>query len=721
MRIARQVYWHYRRRSSRLASSVKSLREKETHSTKAWGLTETKSVKKKQFIQVPLTMSMTNRRIRKPLVSAIGLLALIGFSSAYGAPMTLKSVAQKAVVSNPEVLAKYHLFEASEGELEAVTSAMLPHVDLIASKGREDLNQPTIRGRFNESTQTLQLTQLLWDGLGSWYQKRQFDHARLVRLYEFFDASENAALEVSRAYFDVLRYRRLVELAEGNYVQHRSVYEQIEAKVKAGVGRRVDFEQASGRLALAESNLVVEISNLHDVSARFQRLVGEPPGKEMEAPALLAGGTPATVKQALEVAYTSNSQVRAAVENVRASAYARDARRGAYQPKVEFRLREDRGSDLNGISGKTRNHVAELLLNFNLFNGFGDVGRVDQASELYHAARDQRDKACRDVRQTLEIAYNDVRKLIEQKKYLEQHRLSVEKARDAYRKQFDIGQRSLLDLLDTENELFQAQRAEVNADLDLATAYARVHAGEGKILQVLGLSTIKNELSGETKDWAAGEESPEQCPPDPVVTYVSNKDQLNERATEMTREKVKIMLDAIAARKDSQGDTLLAPVAVAPVRGAPNAIANGGSNSAYVVVAPVPGTASPVAPGAGKAIGDALNEWANAWMSRDTERYLGYYSPTFLVADGRRREAWMRDRRAVLSKSEEIRVVLSSRVIEVRDASHAFTRFHQRYSSKGYSDEVEKTLDWQMIDGRWLIVAENGTPSPATQKPGQMH
>ena len=72
---------------------------------------------------------------------------------------------------------------------------------------------------------------------------------------------------------------KLVALAEENYVQHRSVFEQIQRKVQAGAGRRVDFEQASGRLALAESNLLTETANLHDVSARYQRIVGEtPPG-----------------------------------------------------------------------------------------------------------------------------------------------------------------------------------------------------------------------------------------------------------------------------------------------------------------------------------------------------------------------------------------------------------------------------------------------------------
>ncbi len=85
------------------------------------------------------------------------------------------------------------------------------------------------------------------------------------------------------------------------------------------------------------------------------------------------------------------------------------------------------------------------------------------------------------------IAHNDLKKLAEQIEYLDLHQLATEKARDAYRKQFDIGQRTLLDLLDTENELFDARRAYVNALHDQAYAHARTQAGMGKLLGIINI------------------------------------------------------------------------------------------------------------------------------------------------------------------------------------------------------------------------------------------
>ena len=116
-------------------------------------------------------------------------------------------------------------------------------------------------------------------------------------------------------------------------------------------------------------------------------------------------------------------------------------------------------------------------MTWNLFNGMSDINQISQYSQKLNAAHDQRDKVCRDIRQNLAIAYNDIWKLTEQLHFLEQHQLAIEKAKGAYQKQFEIGQRTLLDLLDTENELYTAKRSYVSAEYDLLTAYARTMAG----------------------------------------------------------------------------------------------------------------------------------------------------------------------------------------------------------------------------------------------------
>jgi adhesin transport system outer membrane protein len=78
--------------------------------------------------------------------------------------------------------------------------------------------------------------------------------------------------------------------------------------------------------------------------------------------------------------------------------------------------------------------------------------------------------------------------LSDQLVYLNQHRLSTEKLREGYRQQFDIGQRTLLDMLNSQNEYFEATRSYINARYNQATAQARTLAGMGQLVSALGVN-----------------------------------------------------------------------------------------------------------------------------------------------------------------------------------------------------------------------------------------
>ncbi len=422
-------------------------------------------------------------------------LLLAGSVGAQALPEPLVKAAQKAVVTNPEVQARWREFTGAVADRDAATAGYKPQVDLTLGVGREWKDYPgaTPVGSDTEYTRTggeVRLTQMLFDGMFTRNEVKRLGYAKLVRYYELLESAENISLEAVRAYADVARRTELVEEARANYLEHKSTSMQIEQKAGAGVGRRVDLEQANGRLALAESNLLTEISNLHDVSARYLRIMGEKPPIKM--PSLPEGlklkGIPATAVEAMQAGLPGNPTINAAYENVRSTKWNVESRKSAYWPRLDFRIRNSWGRNIDGVEGRQSDKVAELVLNYNLYRGGYDQAREKQAVEYQFQARDLQEKACRDVRQTLAIAYQDVLKLNEQLGYLDTHRLSTEKAMQAYRQQCDINQRTLLDLLDTQNELFEANRAYINARYDEIIAQARTLASMGKLTPTLGVS-----------------------------------------------------------------------------------------------------------------------------------------------------------------------------------------------------------------------------------------
>jgi adhesin transport system outer membrane protein len=473
------------------------------------------------------------------------LAATLALALALAAPLAqaqansaLKASVEKALGTSPEVNARFNAWLAAGDATDAARAGFRPRVDLDA---RVAQNRDRITGRNPENQSLshngvgLTLTQLLWDGLATSGEVERLNHDRMARYFELLDATEQTALEAARAHLDVQRFRRLVQLAEDNYVQLRYAYLQIQSRVRAGVGRGVDLEQAAARVALAESNLGTEVANLHDVTARYLRIVGEAPAANLPKVESQAKALPATGYAAMAIALRDNAAISASIESLRAAREAARSREGGYQPRVEARLRGAAGRNLDGVQDQKRDTTAEIVLNWNLYNGGADQARVRQAARLVDQAADLRDKICRDTRQTAGIAFNDTRKLVEQLAYLDRNVIAIEKARDAYRQQFDIGQRSLLDLLNAENELFTARRAYANAESDLAVAEMRALAAMGKLMPQLGISR-NTALPNEDAGWKAGDDLPTRCPTLTAEVVTTPRAELDAQAQRLLQE-----------------------------------------------------------------------------------------------------------------------------------------------------------------------------------------
>jgi adhesin transport system outer membrane protein len=253
--------------------------------------------------------------------------------------------------------------------------------------------------------------------------------------------------------------------------------------------------------------------------------------------------------------------------------------------------------------------------------------------------------------------------------YLDQHQLSIEKARDAYRQQFDIGQRSLLDLLDTENELFQAKRSFIAAEYDLLYAYARTHASMGSLYSALGITQQDAGSLPEMKN-NDNDNIAQNCPLETTDMYVVNKDALNARANEQ-------IAQAPAA-------SVKTPMAVSAAPATQNLSA---SKTAVL---------------------NGLQKWRDAWVGMNPQNYFDMYSKKYTS-----RESWKAARKARLLGAQKISLNLTDIKVVIADDKHMTTSFRQDYQSASYKDVLEKTLYWEEIGGTWLIVNEtvDGPPN----------
>jgi len=447
---------------------------------------------------------------------------------AYAAPYRVQDAAGKAVQSNPEVQLKWHQFKASLQEREITWGRYLPTLDVIYGVGREHrdspLYNPAGERRYNFNSSKVTLRENLFEGFATMHDTKRLEHASMVRFYEMLDMSESAAFEATKAYIDVWRFRQLVAFAQENYATHRVIYDKIRDRAESGVGRRVDLETAAGRLALAESNLLTETSNLHDVTARFQRIVGTLPPADMEAPptALLTKELPKARGDAINRSFEKSPQLKAAFENILSAMRNIKVQQGGYYPRVDAYAEAFHEKNSGGYDGITDGTTYGVTVSWNLFRGFQDQSRERKAAEEKYQALDTREKVCREVRQNTSMAFNDHLRLSEQLQYLDQHQLSSDKAREAFRRQFDIGQRTLLDVLDTENEYYTARRDYLNGENDLAIAQAKYQATSGNLLNVLSLKNL--DMTPPNPETTPDEDMLTTCPPEPIALQIPDKE-----------------------------------------------------------------------------------------------------------------------------------------------------------------------------------------------------
>lgn len=407
---------------------------------------------------------------------------------ARGAPSSLADTVRVAIEHNPEVQAAWNGFRAAGHDVGVARGNFLPSVDVSAGVGVED-RQHDREGSYDTRFAELTLSQMLWDGLATQSEVEHLNRARLVRYHELLGASEEVALEAARAYLDVKRHRDLVDLAQENYRKHQRVFRQVEERVRSGAGRGVDLEQIRGRVALAESNLMTEASNLHDVSARYLRVVGQLPAEQLASPPELDERLPPSVSEAVKLAYQGNPEFHAAIADIEASRAEQQGTRSAFQPRLDLQARTgtyDSSDGSHDVFGRRDRHTIELVASMNLYRGGSDLASFQAATERVEQTASRRDHVCHNVRQTTQVAYNDTQRLREQMQYLDDHRQSIDRVREAYQQQFDIGERTLLDVLDSENEYFEASRAYLNARYDAVLADARTLAAMGELTPALG-------------------------------------------------------------------------------------------------------------------------------------------------------------------------------------------------------------------------------------------
>lgn len=417
------------------------------------------------------------------------LLANIGNSHA----MELTPTIEDAIIHNPEYREKIKIYQGAQADLDGAEGDWYPTIDLAAGVGLEEIERENSSTSLTRKEASIRLTENLFQGFRTENEIDRYQARLDASIYTSEAMANQIALDMTEAYLNLLKEQELLMLEEENQKTHERILDQIMQRSEAGIGNQVEVDQAKARLALASSNLMAAKNNHQDALARFQRVLGRMPDNDLIKPEY-EFQFPEKLVEAIDIAMLNHPTLRSANADIAEAQAQHRTAKSSFYPRLDLEIEKTFDEDINGVEGKNHNFQAMLRARYNLYNGGKDSAQLESTSVAVQQAAEIRNNARRQTIENLKYAWNARNYVGGQLEYVKQHIKLTYETLEGYRKQFSLGRRSLLDLLNTEDEYNSALRTLVTSETDYMVAEYRILNGMGTLLETLQVNVKFDEV-----------------------------------------------------------------------------------------------------------------------------------------------------------------------------------------------------------------------------------
>ncbi|WP_138518549.1 TolC family protein [Limnobacter alexandrii] len=645
-------------------------------------------------VSMPAAWAQENQDI--PAVQAPVPTETTATAAADSPPNPLQESVIKGLQNSPALDADVHALEAQMEEANVVFGTLLPTVDARGSAGRERTRIEDADTRtYNANSYGIEARQNLYNGFASQARYLAAYSGAMQSYYRYLNKANQVAFEASSAHVDVSRFQALTRLSEDNLKYHQDLMNRIEEKVKSGVTRQSDLEQARSRYTLALGNLATEKANTFSAMANYQRITDTVWPVNQAGEYVVNANFEVENRERLVFALNNHPLLKASNAAINTAKQEITAASEGFHPRLDLRAKTDVYSNYLSTFDERQISSIDLLATINLYRGGADNASRNAAIKRRLRSLDDKLVICRAIRQSTQTSLFDVVSSQKKLNYFREQAAAITKARAAYEQQFAVGRRSLLDLLSAENEYYQAQRALINIEADLSISKLKLLAATGQLTTLFAVDELvnadeptKRNVLFYKEQTQSGAEA-EGCPAS--LINLEDFDLPN------------IGFDE--ALKSVDAGNTLPPVQLAQLD-------NGGA-SQQVAAFGDPAEVS-------KSLIDKTKAWARAWESKDLNSYIAFYAPNFKPEEGSY-EAWAANRRDRISKAQGIDIEISDlQVIPSFDKPDEYEiSFVQDYRAKFYQERSRKVLTWRENQGIWQIIREQNMPESTAQIQGK--
>ena len=434
-------------------------------------------------------------------------------AQAQGDSVSMQEAIVVAMQSNPEILQAQYNKEAIEFERKQAQGLFLPRVDLEGSAGVRRLENQTRRtlGIADDELYPLELSLgAEWTVL-DFGRRRGELHRQAARVdgasLRVVERSEFIALQVARQYLDVLLQQRVLAASQDNAAFHRALVNDLGQGVDQGSISIADRQQAEERLQAAIVRQEEAQQDLNNATITLRRLTGLDIA-QVSVPPNLASAMAPSADEAVGLARTEHPLVREAMADVDAANAAAASAEGDLYPTFGLEVRGRIGDDIDGFRGETNDLQARAVMRWNIWDGGINRAKLQEmirrSSESRYRLHQVQREAEEDVRtawSTLTTQGNVVTALTRQSQVSDDLLLS-------YRSQFNVGRRSLLDVLDAQNTRYSTQVRLETARFSQLFAQYQALAATNRFLSALDVAPGAGSGEMEREEFNYGPSAP---------------------------------------------------------------------------------------------------------------------------------------------------------------------------------------------------------------------
>lgn len=422
-------------------------------------------------------------RCARSRVSVAALVAV--FASFNPAPVsaeTLRDALAAAYIYSPKIDAERARLRATDEDVARAESTWRPTIQGSADVGHSYTTlkpSSSLGGSSDPWGYSISVKQSIFNGFRTTNEVQEAEASVRAGRENLRLVETNTLIEAVAAYMDVLSAQEVLRIRENNVTVLTEELHAAKTRREVKEVTRTDVAQAQARLSRAISTADLAKSDLKTARAIFERTVGHAPGK-LNLPPLDMKQLPRTLEEAWAAAEHQNPALGSALHREEAARYAVDKVRGELLPEINLEADWGVRENPSTIYEKQEQGSITGRVSVPLYDGGETRARVRQAKEIHVSRLQEIEQARAEVQASVTAAWSSLQaqraKLKSDQTQVDANQIALEGVREEQK----VGQRTLLDVLNAEQEYLDSQ-------IELVSARREVVVASYKLLGAMGM------------------------------------------------------------------------------------------------------------------------------------------------------------------------------------------------------------------------------------------